>query len=343
MSGSKQPRRSSKAAEYLRLKAGTGTHIYLEHAVKRSLIIDDLVAGVWLRSDRERLQIFGQIVLPKTRDPSTGEAVRVRLPALYETPGGWQQLNIANTPALLQRQLPILRAKLKHPVDIRGAYLEALVLNAFGGPGTTRIWFDDIELRGSVDVQTDLPRLKLREPRSAATGVGPQLRVSKLTVDGRPFFPRIVDHQGESFELLKQLGFNAIFLPELPTEQQQNEARQLKLWLICPPPPELDSTTEYPSVIAWHLGDDISAAVGIRSKVDELRRNDPRSRLILAAPPSTSGPPAARWMFCCAADFHLVRVFHSPNLTSGCTKRLDSSAPERRSGVRFKQSYPRSY
>ncbi|MCP4189333.1 MAG: hypothetical protein GY768_01760 [Planctomycetaceae bacterium] len=275
--------RSGTPAEYLRLKAGSGTYIFLERPIEHSRVIDDLVAGVWVRSDRQRLRIFGQVVLPKTINPSTDAATRVRIPGeLYESPGGWQQLNVANLPALLERQLPVLRARLKTPVDVRGAYLESLIINGFGGPGTTRIWLDEVEMQGSVNVQSNLPRLKAPKPKQNVKQKGPRLQVSKLTIDGRPFFPRIVDHHGESFELLKQLGFNTIALKVLPSRQQQHEAQRLNLKLICPPPETVDSTTDFPPVIAWHLGDDISAAIGIRTRVDSIRRHDPRARLIIA-------------------------------------------------------------
>lgn len=275
--------RQSKSAEYLRIRAGAGTYLDVEQAVERSRIIDDLVAGVWLRSDRKGLQVFAKVVLPNTPDPKTGQSATMRLAGNhYENIGDWQFLKVANTTAILERQLPVLRARLRAPVDTRGAYLESLIVNVFGGPGTTRVWLDEIELQGNIHiVQTSLPHQSKNQDSESATGSGPRLRSSKLTIDDRPFFPRIVDHHGEPLELLKKLGFNTVYLSEFPSEQLHAEAVEQDIRLICPAPHHVEDIPELPAVAAWHLGDDISGKAGIREYTETLRRNDPRSRLII--------------------------------------------------------------
>ena len=63
-----------------------------------------------------------------------------------------------------------------------------------------------------------------------------KLAGSILLVDGRPMFPRVIQHRGEPLRLLKQLGFNAVWLPRPPATELLEEANRLGLWLVCPPP-----------------------------------------------------------------------------------------------------------
>ena len=62
------------------------------------------------------------------------------------------------------------------------------------------------------------------------------LNGSVLLADAEPIFPRIIQYQGEPLPLLKQLGFNAVWLPELPAAALREESQRLGLWLVCPPP-----------------------------------------------------------------------------------------------------------
>ena len=39
-------------------------------------------------------------------------------------------------------------------VDDREAYLDAVLLNVYGGPGTTNVWIDDLDVAGHVAVAT---------------------------------------------------------------------------------------------------------------------------------------------------------------------------------------------
>ena len=64
---------------------------------------------------------------------------------------------------------------------------------------------------------------------------------SVLRVDGRPMFPRAVQHRGEPLAVLKSMGFNTVWLQRLPAPEMLEEADRLGLWLICPPPRDGDA------------------------------------------------------------------------------------------------------
>lgn len=108
-----------------------------------------------------------------------------------------------------------------------------------------------------------------------------------LLVDGKPFFPRIIQHQGEPLAWLAARGFNAVHLSRPPTPDVAAEAQQADVWLICPPPdlpPADDSGTTAPArigpgyerVLAWHLGDDLSSPQLERTRhlAERLRQAD---------------------------------------------------------------------
>ena len=94
-----------------------------------------------------------------------------------------------------------------------------------------------------------------------------RLQGSLLLVDDRHMLPRAIEYQGEPLAFLKELGFNTVWLPDPPGSEILSQARQLGLWLVCPPPPFVvdrigDPSAlsrgvigpEYERVLAWDLG-----------------------------------------------------------------------------------------
>ena len=251
-----------------------GTYVHLGHDVSRFRVIDELLATVWVKSDRPGLQILGRVVLPRTEDPRSGRPVSTLVRgSTYTKVGHWQQLRIDDPPRLLARQVRVLRTQLGPGVDGREAYLDRVLLNVYGGPGLTNVWIDDLDVAGVV-----ASRPGPAEPAATPGGRHPagaapaerqrvELAGSELTVDGRPFFPRIIRHRDEPLAFLKQLGFNAVWLARLPSRELLKEAEGSGMWLVCPPPrparldladeqiPALaEIGPEYGRVLAWDLG-----------------------------------------------------------------------------------------
>ncbi len=243
--------------ERLTLLGNHGTYVHIGHEVGRPMVIDELLPSVWVKSDRPGLQIAARVVLPRVTDPRTGRPVSTLVSgSSYTNVGRWQQLRIDEVPRLLARQVRLLRTQLGPNVDGRESYIDAVLLNIYGGPGETNVWIDDLDIAGFVaagpadgdsaigrtagmtPVQSNRPKIKL---------VG-----SVLMADGRAMFPRIIQHQGEPLEFLKRLGFNAVWLSRPPTAEQLSEAKRLGLWLVCTPPRSIGP--EYDSVMAWDIG-----------------------------------------------------------------------------------------
>jgi hypothetical protein len=149
------------------------------------------------------------------------------------------------------------------------------------------------------------PVVRLPPVQAAPEGQAAPRRVAKLVgsvlqVDDRPMFPRVIQHCGEPLSLLKRLGFNTVWLPRLPAPEVLEEADRLGLWLICPPPrpvptaapsartrspegpsplpPILDIGPQFDCVLAWDLGDDLTAAdlEATQQWADQVRAADHR-------------------------------------------------------------------
>jgi len=180
-----------------------------------------------------------------------------------------------------------LHSQLGPNVDGREAYVDTVLLNIYGGPGVTNVWIDDLDVAGYVGISTPGQGQRINPSPRVGEEVGGNGWVAKdsiqpkrhevklsgsvLTVDGRPFFPRVIEHQGEQLSVLKQLGFNTVWLKRLPTPEILEEAERLDLWVICPSPhpPRLDGGNDpaavltdvgpaFDSVLMWDLGGDLA-------------------------------------------------------------------------------------
>ena len=298
-----------EGCEHIRIEGRDGNHVHFIHPIGRPPIIDELVPSVWVKADRAGLRLAVRVSLPRTNDPRTGRPVETLLTGdSYTDIGRWQRLTIDRLPDRLTRQVRVLRSELGPRVDGRQAIAEGLVLNVYGGPGVTNVWIDELNVAGHVGVgfrassdrPPDLPGPRFSaashaQSRSsnASSGVdaglgnpgGPELLAAApgeqshsisldngvLNVDRRPVFPRVVLYRGEPLELIKQLGFNGLWLDEPPSAELLAEARRLALWLVCPPPRSLTGSPaepavaarfeigpEYDCVLAWNIGRDLT-------------------------------------------------------------------------------------
>lgn len=252
---------SGNGCEQLQVAANNGQAIYFSHAVPAARIFAEQTASVWLRADRPGLQIMARAVLPHTLAPQTNGPATVLLSgSSYAQVGGWEQLRLIDTPLLLERQLRVLRLQLgAQRVDGREAYIDQVWLNVYGGPGTTNLLIDDLELTAIVppaSVTALIPsaaapqfeQVGHRQETGGSTYVTPAASVaprpahevrldnSVLLVDGHPFYPRMVTYRGEPLGLMARTGFNVVRLLQPPSAEILAEASREGLWLVAPPP-----------------------------------------------------------------------------------------------------------
>ena len=140
------------SSEQLRVAGTNGSYIDFSHPVPPSRISPELGVSVWLKSDRSGLQVLARVVLPGMIDPRTRQPTSIFIRGTsYAQVGIWERLHVDNFPLEVERQLRVLRWQLGHDVDARGTYLDQVWLNVYGGPGTTNVAIDDLEVVGIVE------------------------------------------------------------------------------------------------------------------------------------------------------------------------------------------------
>jgi len=295
---------SGQASEWLQMQTGQGTFVHWVYRLPASRVIDEWTARLWIRSDQTGLQLLARVVLPRSKDPRTGGALKTLLAGtMYQQAGTWQQLVIESPARLLTRQLPKLRAQFGSDVNAREAYIDLLVLNSYGGPGVSSVWIDDLEVSGLVTSGT-LPAARPAGPSSSveipshvSSPSGPPptgLDGAALVIDGRPRLVRAIQYQGEPLAWLKKLGFNAVWLAVPATAAQIQEAEQTRIHLIAPPPRDPLPGTDVAvpdAILCWDLGQ--PSGVG---DAEPLRRLAQRLRGL---------PPSARRPLVCTARMGL--------------------------------------
>jgi hypothetical protein len=278
---------SGRWCEQLKIVGNNGTYVFLSHPIADARVIGELAPSVWLKADRPGLQIVARVVLPRSKHPRTLEPLTTLIRgAAYKQVGVWQQLRIDNLPRQLEAQVRVLRIQFGPQVDPREAYVDRILLNVYGGPGTTNVWIDDLEVAGVVAPEQAGDIAERRADQSGplllpptATAIRPggasaprvELRSRLLLVDGKPFFPRVIDYRGEPLARLKAVGFNAVRVTQPPTPELLAEAASEGLWLVAPPPPvgqlepRADNTdavkigTQFDPVLAWDLGSGLAS------------------------------------------------------------------------------------
>jgi hypothetical protein len=320
-----QIRHTGERSEWISLVGEGGTYIYLGHDVGRPRVIEELVSTVQIRSDRTGIQLLAELTLPRSQHPRTGQPLTTLVRGTtYTTVGKWQQLRIDDLSRHLTRQTRILRNEYGSNVDSREAYISRIVLNVYGGPGTTNVWIDDLDIAGYVE--TAMPPTASAESLAAPPGSAPsppatqwqsasipapgsdaQQRVrfdrSVLLVDDRPFFVRAVRWRGEPLTVLKVLGFNTVWLDQFPSAELLAQADETGMWLISPAPalPQANPTgqstapapilgPEYRSVLAWDLGEGLGEKQkeSVRIWAEQIRAADSRFRRPLIARPESN-------------------------------------------------------
>lgn len=293
--------------EKISFTTGSGTQILISHDIPPVHLIPELLPSVRIKASRPGTQVMVRVVLPTTPSPTGQGPLTTLLPGpMYFATGEWQTLSFAqesrNLQQKLQEEIWLLRRKHGSHVSPQNAYVDKIVLNLYSGPGETVVQVDDLVVVGMVDAKPVADRVSVRAPvhhDASVQTVGfsesiahspsvddkqPSLVVrdgTVLLVEKKPFLPRIIQHQGESFEYLRSLGFNVVELTSTATYEQLQEARQLDLWIVCPPPPSIGLAPiefQFDRVLAWSVGEELTGRnlQTVEQRIREIRESDLR-------------------------------------------------------------------
>ncbi len=121
----------------------------MSYALGRVPIIPELRPSVWVRADRNGIQLLARVVFPRSLDPTSNQPLTTLIAGdIYGAAGQWQELRIDNLPTVLQRQTWVMRTQLKRDIDVREAFIDRVVLNVYTGAARSTIWIDDLTVEG---------------------------------------------------------------------------------------------------------------------------------------------------------------------------------------------------
>ncbi|MDA0969505.1 MAG: hypothetical protein O3A60_03600 [Planctomycetota bacterium] len=284
------------ACEQVVLEAATGTRLRYEQPIDPVRVIDELAVSLWVRANRPDIGLLLRVRLPRSIDRNTGAPVETIIAgSVSRRIDAWERLAVVQPAEALARQLPALRAEHGGDIDLGEANVTAVVLELYSSPGRYEVAVDDLEVSGAFPAAggpaaaaavREIPQspspstvsdaavmpAAYTEQTATATADDPPAGILRgvLEVAGMPFFPRVIDHNGEPLELLARLGFNTVRLREPADGRLLEEARQAGMWIICPPPelPDVDVrdpaslpafSPSWNRVLMWDFGDGLTA------------------------------------------------------------------------------------
>lgn len=290
------------SVERLEIVCPPGESLRLAHSIGASPVLDESRVTVRLRTNRPGVQVAARVVLPRSSrgngDPPQTLVVRG---TSDDAPGGWRDLELRDLPQLVARQARLMRTSSEVPIDERGAFLDRVILIVPGGPGTTELAIDKLTVEGIVAKREEAGSpLGPRFPKNTSgTETDNQplryVRISgaQILVDDRPFFPRLVQHNGEDFEFLAKCGFNGVLLRETPTYEQLDATAKLGLHIVAPPPSqplEKGDASAWNPILTWNLGQRLAVTQldALTAQAQTLRRSDTLLGRPLLVEPSDS-------------------------------------------------------
>ncbi|MCH2114479.1 MAG: hypothetical protein MK171_06165 [Pirellulales bacterium] len=259
--------RFGSGSEHIRLKCPAGSSAQLAYDVPPAPVIDELEIKAWVLGNRPGMRLAATVVLPRTKNANTGGPYELLVRGnLSDQPGNWQQLALRQLATTVARQARVARKRFGSGLDERGAFVSRIVLLAPGGPGVSEVVVDRIEVYGVVSAE--VTKRQASDPQAAGQPnpqtTSPALGARSPTASDSPqpdHYPlRIIQWQGEPMEMLAQLGFDGLGMGRLPTAAESEQAIQLGLSIVCPPPTPDQLSAEalgkaLSAVSIWDLGE----------------------------------------------------------------------------------------
>ena len=266
-----------RACESLTFVAGHGTEIQLAYPIEPVRAIDDLTANLSVMSVREGCRIGLRIRFPYLRDEDSRVPVStVIYGASYRNAGEFAQIGVGSIERALRLKVIAIRSEHGVTADLRDPYVDAIVINAYSGPGTTSLRLDELTVNGMIPIGANRQATSKKagerssgesdeDSRAFRLRAGTSSQADGDSATSRPMrraaFPpgrvtRILQHNGEPLSWVRSLGFDAVLVSSPPTSELLRDAIRARLLIYAPPPtapdPNLRSLLE--PVAGWYLG-----------------------------------------------------------------------------------------
>lgn len=272
--------------ESITIDAGRGTQALLEYRIEPTRVIDELTARVFIKSSKAGQTIGLRVRFPLVIDPATGQSVSVTiLGAKYREAGQWQMLGVGAIEKQLRLKSYALRRQYGTEANFGEAFVDAVVINAYTGPGDTTLLIDNL----SIDSMVSVSSMREFADRRGSTGPG-QLATERFDTGSitqakraqtsrsynSPFVSgkvwKILQHQGEPLQWVKTLGFDAVLLSRSADQAILSEAMRAGVAIFAPPPTAPDPTlTPFLEPLAgYYIG--TSLAAGNLSSASDLSK-----------------------------------------------------------------------
>jgi hypothetical protein len=270
------------ACEMVTMMASSGTEAHLVYPIEPVRPIDDLRAMIDVMSASKGATIGLRVRYPFLRDPETRRPVSVIVfGASYQTPGEFSRIGIASIQRPLRIKEMSLRSQFGPDCDLNDPYVDAVVINAYNGPGTSAIRMDELRIDGMIPVSDGvITGNRHSDPRSGQdvfsnaapdVGLGDRTYGRSTTskpsladtdrIRNAPAFPigrvtRILQHNGEPLAWIRTLGFDAVLIRQPPDAAILSEALRTRMQIYAPPPTSPDPTLAplLEPVAGWYVG-----------------------------------------------------------------------------------------
>ncbi len=299
--------REGQLAEHFQFEAGPGGDgFYVSYALPKVPLTDDLKISLQVRADRPGAQLLARVILPGDVDPETNKPSFVMVGGSTLQAGeSWQRLELHELSKGAEGQARVLRASTKRRINVEGAYLDRLVVNLYGGPGSTEVYLDELRVE-PVEAATaeafaravrardagEMPPLPSAdappadEAPAAKPGAAVAMQRNLLTKQGRPWLPTIIRASWADPVKLRRAGFDVLAIPADAEPEAIKAAAAAGLMLM----PEIDPgrdgaglapasvrrlVEQFPardSVAFWSLGRNLGASISLEARKRERQR-----------------------------------------------------------------------
>lgn len=244
LKNSKLAYRGNGVEQFVFRTTGGPTQLVLDHKLPEAQAIDDLKLKLHVRATGGAVRIGLRVVFPRQNDPRAPakQLKTVLYGDSYTKVGSWQELKVGTSIKALQEEKRRLRAELRPTtLDLDQAVVDRVVLELSLDSGKTELLVDELRF-GPFVKPVAQGNIQLTQNTEDVARWPVSFQLDRLSVDGKPFFLRMLPYHGERAEDLRDAGFNVIWIPEASDVDLQRSLKQQGLWAIAAPPQLRGST-----------------------------------------------------------------------------------------------------